>query len=140
MNKRTTEQANIISDHATPHPTKSAQNITTKQRGMSYRSCNVRKTTYHHTIDNMYEPRQPSAKPNHHQRARTTISHHHANITTARYNTTQAIAHGVTAQDATIQSNRATEQAYQISHTYTHTHTHTHTHTLIPHSHSTIPL
>ena len=82
----------------------------------------------------MHGPRRPSVKPNHHQRARSNI---------ARYNTTQAIARGVTAQDATIQSNKATEQGYQTAHTHTHTRTtHTHTHTThhsLPHQVTTKP-
>ena len=41
--------------HATPLPTKSAQNTATRQRSMSYHLCNVHTTTYHSVIGNMHD-------------------------------------------------------------------------------------
>ena len=139
MNKRTTEQANIISDHATPHPTKSAQNITTKatwhvvplmQRTQNNVSQHDRQHAWASPTISQAEP--PSACANHHitppcQHHHSTIQHHASHRTrshSTRCNHTKKQSNGTRLPNST--------------HTHTHTHTHT-THHSIPHQVTTKP-
>ena len=135
MNKRTTKQAKLTADHATPLLTKSAQNVTTKQCGMSYRSCNVRKTTYHSTIGNMHQPCEPS---------RTTISvreaTYHTTMPTSPQHDTTPRKPSHTESQHKMQPYKTTEQRNKPTKLHTHTHTHTRTtHHSITHQVTTQP-